>query len=100
EVRVRIPQALTLLVLTVLVSAASADPLPEGEVPAPLRTWVPWVLHDADQRACPYLPAEESNRQCIWPGTLRLELGRHGGRFALRIEVFRESHLALPGDAQ
>jgi hypothetical protein len=88
------------LVLTVLVSAASADPLPEGEVPAPLRTWVPWVLHDADQRACPYLPAEESNRQCIWPGTLRLELGRHGGRFALRIDVFRESHLALPGDAQ
>src|SRR5262245_40370881 len=95
----RASQTLILSALMFLACAAGADPLPESEVPAPLRTWIPWVLHDADDRACPYLTSAQA-KQCIWPGSLHLELGAHGGRFALRVEAFRSARLSLPGDAQ
>jgi hypothetical protein len=84
----------------VLARLAAADPLPESEVPAPLRSWIPWVLLDADERACPYLGNGEAKKQCIWPGSLHLDLGAHGGRFSLKVEAFRPSQLPLPGDAR
>lgn len=63
----RASRTLILSALIVLARAAGVDPLPESEVPAPLRSWIPWVLHDADERAWPYLNNADGAKQCVWP---------------------------------
>lgn len=90
-----------LLVLMVGASAAVADPLAEPNVPGPLKPWVPWVLHNADERACPFrFNSSNGERHCAWPGRLNLELDGRGGRFTFDVEVYRAQWLALPGEAQ
>src|SRR5215510_5618241 len=89
--------SVALLLLAPLV--ADAEPIPEGDVPLPLRSWIPWVLHDKDNRACPYSYNEDKTRHCVWPGRLNLELGPRGGQFSLRVETFRSLWVPLPGDA-
>ena len=94
---VRMLSLVALMMLAPLVT--DAEPLPEGEVPPPLRSWIPWVLHDGDDRACPYSYNENKTKRCVWPGQLSLELGSHGGQFSLRVETFRSLWVPLPGDA-
>jgi hypothetical protein len=91
---------LAVSLVSLLAPLARAEALRESEVPAPLRSWVPWVLHDADDRACPYLSGSNAAKPCVWPGRARLELTRSGGRFSLRVEAYRPARMPLPGDAQ
>ncbi|MBN8922090.1 MAG: hypothetical protein BGP10_17555 [Rhodanobacter sp. 68-29] len=86
-----------LLALWLLLAA----PLPAQDVPAPLRDWQGWVLHDVPQHACPF-PAGHApgadGSQCAWPGRLALDAGKDGARFSLDVHVDAPSWVALPGD--
>lgn len=82
------------LLFMVSAALASAQPLPPGDVPAPLRPWVGWVLDGAGDRLCPVVDEEAA---CLWPGRLSLQAGPDGASFALSLEADREIDLPLPG---
>jgi hypothetical protein len=71
----------------------------ETAVPEPLRPWVDWVLHDAPQAQCPFL-FNAAQRQCAWPARLELEVDNAGGGFTQQWQLYGESWLHLPGDAE
>jgi hypothetical protein len=78
-----------------------ATPLLAQDLPASLRDWQSWVLHDVPQHDCPFLanqmPGDNSYR-CAWPGRLTLDASKDGGRFSLDVHVDAPSWVALPGD--
>lgn len=79
-----------------LPMAAHAQSLPPGDVPAPLRAWIPWALHGhAD---CPTMVGGEL-RACGWPAQLDLVLDATSGRFTQRVQAYAPTWLRLPGDA-
>ncbi len=81
----------------------ASAPLLAQEIPPPLRDWQGWVLHDMHRQACPLIAGTSVRgepRECVWPGTLLLDAGAQGGRFALQVHVDAPSWVALPGDAQ
>jgi hypothetical protein len=76
-------------------------PLWAQDVPAALRDWQGWVLHDVPEHACPFLANRHpgaGNNQCIWPGRLGLEANKDGGRFSLAVHVDAAGWVAVPGD--
>ena len=73
EVRLPIPE----LTRSVEFAPAWVIRLHESDVPAPLKPWIGWVLHDHDERRCPLSP--ESQRLCTWPAELLLSLSATGG---------------------
>ncbi|WP_266159614.1 hypothetical protein [Dyella silvatica] len=78
-----------------------AAPLLAQDIPANLRDWQGWVLHDVPQHACPFLANQSpgaGSYQCAWPGRLSLDAGKDGGRFSLDVHVDAASWVALPGD--
>jgi hypothetical protein len=88
-----------LLLWGLLLSSAVASPLLPEQVPEPLKPWVGWVLDGHKDQACPYLYNAEE-RQCAWPGKLDLQLTATGGTFTQHWEVYGETEVRLPGDAQ
>ncbi len=82
-----------------LLTTAYANPLSPDQVPDPLKPWVGWVLDGHKDLACPYLYNAEE-RQCAWPGRLDLQLSDKGGTFTQHWEVYGETAVRLPGDAQ
>ncbi|HAN69762.1 MAG TPA: hypothetical protein DD808_09800, partial [Halieaceae bacterium] len=80
--------------LTLLASLhAAADP-------AALRSWDDWVLEKHPDHTCPWVVAKNSERVCIWPGQLALDLRADGMSFNYQVEVFRDDALVpLPGGA-
>lgn len=80
-----------------LTFAAGARPMTVEQVPAPLKPWVPWVLHGQEEQTCPFLYSDPAQRRCAWPGRLVLELGPQGGSFSQSWSVAYESWVALPG---
>lgn len=68
-----------------------------AELPASLRDWAPWVMHDARTATCPFLQGSET-RECAWPARLQLTLDDQGGHFTQGFRVYeREAWLTLPG---
>lgn len=95
-----LPIYLRLLLAWLLLSTAVyANPLPPDQVPEPLKPWVGWVLDGQKDIQCPYL-YNESQRQCAWPGQLNLQLTDKGGTFTQHWQVYGETTVRLPGDAQ
>lgn len=88
-----------LLCWLVFFSNVHANPLTPDQVPDPLKPWVGWVLDGHQDRDCPYLFNEEQ-RQCAWSGFLELQLTDTGGTFTQHWDVYGETVLRLPGDAQ
>lgn len=90
---------LVLLFILFHLSAAFAAPLTPEKVPEPLKPWIDWVLQDAPERICPraYSTTEQ---YCAWPSTLDLNLNEQGGTFTQRWQIYQESTIRLPGDAQ
>src|SRR5580658_6645486 len=86
--------------LALLAGTTQASPLAESEVPAPLKPWVGWVLHDQDQRGCPVGGDEDAARACDWPSRLTLEVNNGGGRFVLQLRLDAAGWAALPGSAE
>jgi hypothetical protein len=76
-------------------------PLPRADVPDPLKSWVPWVLHEQPSLACPFAYNAAEDRRCMWPGKVALVLsGKSGGTFSYQVQVFAATQVALPGSAQ
>lgn len=87
------------IALALLASPSWSAPLTREEAPASLREWIPWVLRGYEGENCP--PFEgRGDRQCSWPGVLRLTLDESGGRFEQSWRVYSESRVALPGGEQ
>lgn len=72
------------------------------QVPLPLQSWIKWVLHGHEQRACPFLNGRASNapRVCAWPSRLELELDDAGGSFRQHWQLHADAEVALPGDTK
>lgn len=84
--------------LALFATATLASPLTSAEIPAPLKGWEAWVLHDADVRACPPDYDQADQRSCTWPSRLSLVLNHDGGSFVLAATGYRPDWLPLPGD--
>ncbi len=73
---------------------AAAQPLDREKVPPDLRPWIEWVLDDRLDHLC---PVAEGKAVCLWPGSLRIEVGATGGSFEQRVVSHREIDAPLPG---
>lgn len=69
-------------------------PLDAMRIPPNLRPWIPWVVDEVGERACPVVNGVAI---CAWPGRLLLDLSENGGRFHMTVVVDRETFVALPG---
>ncbi|HZR36701.1 MAG TPA: hypothetical protein VFA75_15135 [Nevskia sp.] len=78
-----------------IAGSAAAAPMTEAEVPAPLKPWIGWVLHDRDPRGCAL--GGDDGRACDWPSSLSLDLGNGGGAFGLQLRLDAAGWVALPG---
>lgn len=85
--------ARALALLTLLL----ATPLYAAEIPKSLEEWKPWVLENHPDISCPFLYSD-AERTCIWPSELKIEASAKGASFAQRVEVFKDSWVALPGE--
>jgi hypothetical protein len=90
--------------LALAPSAGSADPPPRPldpkDVPAPLKPWVPWVMHGQDAALCPTPLGAKDGARCAFPARLTLRLDDRGGQFAIEWHVRASGWYALPGDAK
>lgn len=87
---------LSLFALSIL--AANAKSLSRADVPDQLSPWVDWVMHDEREVGCPYRYNDE-DRTCAWPSRLQLDLKAKGGQFTQQWELYSESLIQLPGEA-
>jgi len=89
-----------MLALLGLAASCLAGPMERADLPAPLKTWVPWALHGSEESPCPLLAGGDT-RACVWPGRLDLDLGAAGGKFSQTLRVYGEPRLPvwtpLPG---
>ncbi len=69
------------------------------DVPDPLKSWAPWVLHDQPGLNCPFVYNAIENRRCVWPTKITFALGAKGGTFNYQVELFAPASVALPGNA-
>ncbi|MDR1309700.1 MAG: hypothetical protein LBL95_07385, partial [Deltaproteobacteria bacterium] len=87
------------LVLVLLAAAipgpAQARPLAETGAPPGLAAWAPWVLYGQEERLCP--GSQSLGGGCVWPISLRLDIGRDGGTFEGQWEIRAEKDVVLPG---
>ena len=88
-----------LLIFLLVTANVSASPISTTQIPEPLRPWVDWVMHDQTAPDCPY-QYNSKNRNCSWPSTLSLALSSSGGTFSQQWQIFDESLIRLPGDAE
>src|ERR1700722_15994945 len=92
------------LALAVFLTAA---PTPDANgahtngVPDALRSWIPWALRDHPEARCPFFLGK-TDRGCLWPSRLGLQLDERGGHFSQEWTVYvdQEGFAELPGDAK
>ena len=78
---------------------ATAKPLPQQKVPDPLRPWIDWVLHGEEEKNCPLIYNNLSQKICSWPSELQLEFNAHDAFFSQQWEVYsKETWVILPGN--
>lgn len=93
------PYFKTLFLLLIFFAAApvragiSVESLPEE-----LKDWVHWVLHDQEEKNCPFLQSGGDERNCSWSGRLDLSLNATSGQFSQSWQVYAETEIPLPGD--
>lgn len=90
--------------LLVLSTSIQAQMTADDALPASLKDWRAWVMHDLDYRACPFVATRAPNAAgdfvCAWPGTLHLDANVDGAVFSIVWRVEAPSRVYLPGDAQ
>jgi len=86
------------------IAARAQDAIPPG-----LRDWQGWVLHGKEFLHCPFTPSEDLSAgdpilldhvRCVWPERLTLAVESRSGTFSQRWQVYADSWVALPGDAE
>ncbi len=99
----RLPWFVLLVSLQATIRAETPVTTATDAIPEALQPWVPWVLtadpDGLDRRACP-LDSKTGERLCAWPGRLALDLAHMDGRFTQAWQVFVETWVPLPGDAE
>jgi hypothetical protein len=80
-----------------LAPAARAEPPPLERIPDVLEPWIPWVLEDLGDQACPLV---NEVRTCVWPSSLELAVADAGGTFTLRVTADRKRLVPLPGSVE
>ncbi len=83
-----------------VASSVFAAPLDKQDVPAGIRDWIPWALHDAGDKQCPFFYNDGETRQCSWPSRLTILARDKGATFSVEVAVFRTIWIPLPGDAK
>jgi hypothetical protein len=83
--------------LSLLALPVQADPPPPERIPDVLEPWIPWVLEDLGEDACPQV---DETRTCEWPSALDLVVNDAGGTFTLRITTDRRFSPNLPGSIE
>ena len=91
---------LSLILPLIVPLLAQADPLPPRDVPDPLKSWVPWVLHGDETFGCPHAAHDGDARHCAWPGALQLKVSRSGATFTQDWQAYRSTWVSLPGEAK
>ena len=76
----------------------AAAPTTPTFIPEALRPWIPWVMHDQEDKLCPELSGDDE-RTCAWAGRLELALDVRGGKFSQTWEVIAPGPILLPGGA-
>ncbi len=69
-------------------------------VPSDLQEWVDWVEWDKPRGWQPVDYRDKGKRVSVWPAEMTLSVRKDGGEFRLLVEVFKDSWLPLPGDAE
>jgi len=85
-------------ILVLHFSIALANPLTWDKIPEPLKPWVDWVLQDETTYQCPFFYQSFQQKQCAWPGELKLQLIPKQAKFISQWQVYQESWVFLPGD--
>ncbi|MFO7750981.1 MAG: hypothetical protein R6V54_12905, partial [Desulfobacteraceae bacterium] len=92
-------KSVLVLLVILLSSTASSAPLPEQEVPAPLKSWIKWVLHGEEKKECPRIYNKVSKQVCSWPSTLEIRFDRETAVFSQEWTVYAgDVWLPLPGN--
>jgi hypothetical protein len=99
QARSRMRQRWYLFLVLLCIAPLSGPAVATVPVPEPLRPWVDWVLHDAPQAQCPFL-YNAPQHHCAWPARLELKLNDTGGEFTQQWQLYAETWLHLPGDAE
>lgn len=84
------------LFLLISIHAHASKPI----IPEPLTPWVDWVLQDSPNYKCPFFYNNHQQQYCAWPSKLELDLKQQQGHFSSHWQVYNDSYLSLPGDAQ
>jgi hypothetical protein len=74
--------------------AASAE---QAGVPRLLQEWIPWVLHNQEEKTCTIRSDDISKRYCTWPSRLTLDVAGNGATFQQEWLVETKSLVPLPG---
>ncbi len=85
------------LLLTVgFVNAARAEKI---AIPQDLQQWVPWVLHEQQEKTCTLLTASGGKKYCTWPSRLNIDVQTDGARFSQQWRIETRSLVPLPGNS-
>lgn len=88
------------ILLCLSAALASAAPITEREVPAPLKPWIAWALYGNEPSFCPPAHHENALRLCRWPAQVRLQLDGRGGRFVMQARLDSPGWIVLPGSGE
>lgn len=67
-------------------------------LPDTLKPWVSWVTADQPQFECPFFHSNFQQKNCGWPGPVKLDLQDKNGRFSAEWTLYRADWIILPGD--
>ena len=88
----------SVLFLPLTSFSASAGAGIKPAIPEELQPWVPWVLHDQEEKTCTLDAAGSGRRFCSWPTRLELNVTGHGASFNQEWVVEVGGLVALPGN--
>ena len=69
----------------------------QADIPESLQQWIPWVLHDQEERTCTLRADSPDISFCTWPSRLHLEVTDRGAEFSQEWEIETRSLVLLPG---
>ncbi|MCQ8104424.1 hypothetical protein NP590_09950 [Methylomonas sp. SURF-2] len=88
------------LFLLLLCQPHAAAGFDDKSVPEVLKAWIPWVLSDQAQFDCPFFHNDFQQKNCSWPGPLKLELQDGNGSFSGEWTLYQPAWISLPGDSR
>lgn len=74
--------------------------LAERRLPAELKDWQDWATWDVQHRHCPTPYNNPERHVCFWPGELSLQAGAKSAAWELKVAVFGEAWVPLPGGGE